>query len=112
MGKYWHRTDGTFCSTLVLQGRSLEELREVYRAAHDAGLQALQEEVAAAAEGVSDSSSWGQLLEALEPIQVRLEADMQAMCSSAHSASQHVAEQASMQDRQAVPRIGMSRGAP
>jgi hypothetical protein len=55
---------------LLLQGASPGSLREVYRAAHDAGLQALQEEVAAAAAGISDSSSWGQLLETLEPIQV------------------------------------------
>jgi hypothetical protein len=54
----------------LLQGASPGSLREVYRAAHDAGLQALQEEVAAAAAGVSDSSSWVQLLETLEPIQV------------------------------------------
>jgi hypothetical protein len=55
----------------LLQGRTPDELRERYSAAHDAGLQALQEEVAAAASGISDTDSWGQLLEALEPIQVR-----------------------------------------
>jgi hypothetical protein len=51
-----------------MQGKSPDELREVYMAAHDAGLQVLQEEVAAAAAGVNNS--WGQLLETLEPIQV------------------------------------------
>lgn len=55
---------------LLLQGKSPDELRELYSAAHDAGVQALQEEVAAAAAGISDSDSWGQLLESLEPIQV------------------------------------------
>lgn len=53
-----------------LQGKRREQLREVFQSAHDAGLQALQGEVAAAAEGVSDSVAWGQLLDALEPIQV------------------------------------------
>jgi hypothetical protein len=53
---------------IVLQGKSPDQLRELYRAAHDAGLQVLQEEVAAAAAGVN--SNWGQLLETLEPIQV------------------------------------------
>lgn len=55
-----------------MQGKSPDELRASYRAAHDAGLQALQEEVAAAAAGITDSASWGQLLETLEPIQVSM----------------------------------------
>ena len=53
----------------VCQGKVPDELIERYRAAHSAGLQALQDEVAAAAAGVNDTD-WGQLLETLEPIQV------------------------------------------
>lgn len=58
-----------WCGVSHVQGKTPAELRELYRSAHNAGLQALQEEVAAAAAGVSESD-WGQLLETLEPIQV------------------------------------------
>jgi hypothetical protein len=52
-----------------LQGQSAAELSPLYRAALDAGLQALQDELAAAADGL-EGASWGPLLDALEPIKV------------------------------------------
>jgi broad specificity phosphatase PhoE len=64
---------------LLQQGRSAAELAPMYQQALDAGLAALQEEVAAAAAAASgedsdstaaDSSSWGALVQALEPIKV------------------------------------------
>jgi hypothetical protein len=54
-----------------MQGKAPDELRARYRAAHDAGLAALQADVAAAADGIADGEAWGQLLQALEPVEVR-----------------------------------------
>ncbi|KAF6264965.1 hypothetical protein COO60DRAFT_1634018 [Scenedesmus sp. NREL 46B-D3] len=53
----------------VAQGKSGAELSPLYRQALDAGLAALQAELAAAAYGLDDAS-WGPLLDALEPIKV------------------------------------------
>lgn len=52
-----------------LQGKQAEQLSGLYRQALDAGLEALQQEVAAAAAGAGDGS-WGPLLDVLEPIKV------------------------------------------
>lgn len=53
-----------------MQGKAAADLAAGYKQALDAGVDALQQEVAAAAAGSDDSSNWGQLLDTLEPIKV------------------------------------------
>lgn len=76
---------------LLLQGKDASQLAPLYRRAHDAGLAALQQEVAAAAAaGGDDISSWGPLLEVLEPVKVRphaCDALMRALMRGAVGAS-------------------------
>ncbi|WIA11509.1 hypothetical protein OEZ85_011622 [Tetradesmus obliquus] len=53
----------------IRQGQAAADLSPLYKQALDAGLAALQEELAAAADGL-EGASWGPLLDALEPIKV------------------------------------------
>jgi hypothetical protein len=54
-----------------VQGKSAEELAPRYKQALDAGLAALQAELAAATDSMDDAR-WGPMLDALEPIRVWL----------------------------------------